>query len=154
MEYCKYLKLTNGENIIVTTDNDCKDFKKNSTLSIYNPVELTTIRMANGPMIIESLSLQPWIKVALNDIIEVPTEHILVITDLKKDAIEQYKTYLEEYERHQNRDLEDIEIDPNEDHQDLLDRVMSHISEMSDNEEESEPEFQYERKARYKRTIH
>lgn len=151
MEYCKYLKLTNGENIIVTTDNDCKEFKQYKTINIVNPVELAVMRISNGPMIMESMTLQPWIKVAPNDVIEVPTESILLITDVKEEAIEQYKTFLEEYEKAIQQRKEQVDNDKEDIQLDFLENM---IEEMSHVEEESEPEFHYERKARYKRTIH
>lgn len=149
MEYCKYLKLTNGENIIVTTDNDCKQFKQHKTINIINPVELAVMRISNGPMIMESMTLQPWIKVAPNDVIEVPTESILVITDLKEEAVEQYKTFLVEYEKAMSQKQNQSE---EEDHQ--LDFLESMIEDMTNLEEESESEIQHEYKRRYKRTIH
>ncbi len=83
MEFYKYVKLTNGENIIVMTDTDCKEFKDRKSISILNPVELSTVRMANGPMLMESTTLQPWIKIATDDVIELPTESIIVIADVK-----------------------------------------------------------------------
>ena len=149
MEYCKYLKLTNGENIIVTTDNDCKEFKQHKTINIVNPVELAVMRLSNGPVIMESMTLQPWIKVAPNDVIEVPTESILVITDLKEEAVEQYKTFLVEYEKAMSQKQDQSE---EEDHQ--LDFLESMIEDMTNLEEESESEIQHEYKRRYKRTIH
>ena len=79
------------------TDTDCKEFKDRKSISILNPVELSTVRMANGPMLMESTTLQPWIKIATDDVIELPTESIIVIADVKEEAIEQYKIFLEEY---------------------------------------------------------
>ena len=150
MEYCKYLKLTNGENIIVTTDNDCKEFKQHKTINIINPVELAVMRISNGPMIMESMTLQPWIKVAPNDVIEVPTESILVITDLKQEAVEQYKTFLIEYEKAMQQRQEQPDVEEN--HQ--FDFLENMIEDMVNLEEESEQEIHHEYKRRYKRTIH
>lgn len=150
MEYCKYLKLTNGENIIVTTDNDCKEFKQHKTINIINPVELCLMRVSNGPMIMESMTLQPWIKVAPNDVIEVPTESILIITDVKEDAVEQYKNFLVEYEKA----MQQKQDQPENDEQIQLDFLENMIEEMTNSEEESESEIQHEYKRRYKRTIH
>ena len=87
------------------TDTDCKEFKDRKSISILNPVELSTVRMANGPMLMESTTLQPWIKIATDDVIELPTESIIVIADMKEEAIEQYKIFLEEYKNRK----EDIE---------------------------------------------
>ena len=150
MEYCKYLKLTNGENIIVTTENDCKEFKQHKTINVINPVELAVMRMSNGPVIMESMTLQPWIKVAPNNVIEVPTESILVITDLKEDAVEQYKNFLVEYEKAMQQRQEQ----PEESESEQLDFLENMIEDMANLEEEMESEIHHEYKRRYKRTIH
>ena len=149
MDFYKYVKLTNGENIIVMTDTDCKEFKDRKSISILNPVELSTVRMANGPMLMESTTLQPWIKVATDDVIELPTESIIVIADVKEEAIEQYKIFLEEY-KNRKEDIEEQEEEIIEPSAELLQKLMQEINQESD----FEPEYTNEDKRRAKRTIH
>ena len=149
MEFYKYVKLTNGENIIVMTDTDCKEFKDRKSISILNPVELSTVRMANGPMLMESTTLQPWIKIATDDFIELPTESIIVIADVKEEAIEQYKIFLEEY-KNRKEDIEEQEEEIIEPSAELLQKLMQEINQESD----FEPEYTNEDKRRAKRTIH
>ena len=149
MDFYKYVKLTNGENIIVMTDTDCKEFKDRKSISILNPVELSTVRMANGPMLMESTTLQPWIKVATDDVIELPTESIIVIADMKEEAIEQYKIFLEEY-KNRKEDIEEQEEEIIEPSAELLQKLMQEINQESD----FEPEYTNEDKRRAKRTIH
>ena len=149
MDFYKYVKLTNGENIIVMTDTDCKEFKDRKSISILNPVELSTVRMANGPMLMESTTLQPWIKIATDDVIELPTESIIVIADVKEEAIEQYKIFLEEY-KNRKEDIEEQEEEIIEPSAELLERLMNEINQ----ESEFEPEYTYDQKRRAKRTIH
>ena len=149
MEFYKYVKLTNGENIIVMTDTDCKEFKDRKSISIVNPVELSTVRMANGPMLMESTTLQPWIKIATDDVIELPTESIIVIADVKEEAIEQYKIFLEEY-KNRKEDIEEQEEEIIEPSAELLQKLMQEINQESD----FEPEYTNEDKRRAKRTIH
>ena len=149
MEFYKYVKLTNGENIIVMTDTDCKEFKDRKSISILNPVELSTVRMANGPMLMESTTLQPWIKIATDDVIELPTESIIVIADMKEEAIEQYKIFLEEY-KNRKEDIEEQEEEIIEPSAELLQKLMQEINQESD----FEPEYTNEDKRRAKRTIH
>ena len=149
MDFYKYVKLTNGENIIVMTDTDCKEFKDRKSISIVNPVELSTVRMANGPMLMESTTLQPWIKVATDDVIELPTESIIVIADMKEEAIEQYKIFLEEY-KNRKEDIEEQEEEIIEPSAELLQKLMQEINQESD----FEPEYTNEDKRRAKRTIH
>ncbi len=149
MDFYKYVKLTNGENIIVMTDTDCKEFKDRKSISILNPVELSTVRMANGPMLMESTTLQPWIKIATDDVIELPTESIIVIADMKEEAIEQYKIFLEEY-KNRKEDIEEQEEEIIEPSAELLQKLMQEINQESD----FEPEYTNEDKRRAKRTIH
>lgn len=149
MDFYKYVKLTNGENIIVMTDTDCKEFKDRKSISILNPVELSTVRMANGPMLMESTTLQPWIKIATDDVIELPTESIIVIADVKEEAIEQYKIFLEEY-KNRKEDIEEQEEEIIEPSAELLQKLMQEINQESD----FEPEYTNEDKRRAKRTIH
>ncbi len=149
MDFYKYVKLTNGENIIVMTDTDCKEFKDRKSISILNPVELSTVRMANGPMLMESTTLQPWIKIATDDVIELPTESIIVIADMKEEAIEQYKIFLEEY-KNRKEDVEEQEEEIIEPSAELLQKLMQEINQESD----FEPEYTNEDKRRAKRTIH
>jgi hypothetical protein len=148
VDYYKYVKLTNGENIIVMTDTDCKEFKDRKSISIFNPVELSTVRMTNGPVLMESTTLQPWIKIATDDVIELPTESIVVIVDIKEDAIEQYKIFLEEYSNPKEEELMSEEME--EPSPELLERLMNEINQESD----FEPEYTNEQKRRAKRTIH
>ena len=81
--YCKFLKLTNGEEIIVTTDNDCRDFKNNKYLSVMDAVEVKAMQMVRGPHIVETQIMQPWIKIAKDDIIQIPTDSILIAVDVE-----------------------------------------------------------------------
>lgn len=92
--YCKYIKLTNGDNIIVTTDSDCKNFKDNKSISVSDPVILNNILYSRGPFLIESFTMQPWIKVAKCGIINIPTDSIIVVTDVHDSAINEYKKYV------------------------------------------------------------
>ena len=128
------------------TDTDCKEFKDRKSISIINPVELSTVRMTNGPVLMESTTLQPWIKIATDDVIELPTESIVVIVDIKEDAIEHYKIFLEEY----NNPKEEVEEEIIEPSAELLQKLMQEINQESD----FEPEYTNEDKRRAKRTIH
>ena len=132
--YCKFLKLTNGEEIIVTTDNDCNDFRKDKYLSVFDPVEVKSIQMMRGPMIIETHTMQPWIRLAKDDIIKIPTESILVAVDVEDDIVTQYAKFL--YEQH-------VKDSPAQDRgemvEDFLEELESENSlDGSDNDDETE----------------
>lgn len=136
------------------TDTDCKEFKSRKSISIVNPVELSTIRMNNGPVIMESVTMQPWIKVATEDVIELPTESIVVIADMKEEAIDQYKIFLEEYKNRKEEIVDEIEDEPTEEEVELFHQRLQNLMNDINQESEFEPEYTNEEKRRAKRTIH
>ena len=103
-KHYKYLKLTNGEDIIVSTDNNCDNFKDQKYLYVYDPVLINTIKIARGPYVVESFTMQPWIKLAKSDIVEIPTESIVVVVDIEDRVVTEYHNYLNEYKTHKETD--------------------------------------------------
>lgn len=96
--HTKLLKLTNGDNLIVTTDSSCQDFKQQQAISVIDPVLISTLKFNRGPYIVETYTMQPWIKIAKKDIINIPTENIIVAVDIQKDVEEQYKEFVDDTE--------------------------------------------------------
>lgn len=90
----KYLKLTNGENIICTTDNDCSKLRKSKTISVVDPVILTPIRYPRGTSIIEGYVFQPWIKFVTETVFEIPVDTIIVASDVEEKLKESYLNFL------------------------------------------------------------
>ena len=50
-------------------------------------------------MIVEQYTMQPWIKISSNEIIDIPTESILCVVDLYKEAVEQYDDFIKSYDQ-------------------------------------------------------
>jgi hypothetical protein len=96
-QYCKFIKLSNGEDIIAVTNNDCKDFKREKIIVVNDPVLIRTIKIARDSYLMESFTMQPWIKLAKERTIEIPTESIIVAVDIDDMVYEQYTTFLTEY---------------------------------------------------------
>ena len=96
--YCKFLKLSNGDEIIVTTDNNCSDYKNEKYIHVIDPVEIKAISIAKGPMVVETHVMQPWIRLAKDDIIQIPTDNILIAVDVEDTIMSQYAKFL--YEQH------------------------------------------------------
>jgi len=131
--YCKFLKLTNGEEIIVTTDNDCSDFKNDRYLHVLDPVQIKAISMARGPMVVETHIMQPWIRLAKDDIIQIPTDSIVVAVDVEDDVLTQYAKFL--YNHH-------IEKAPPQDRDEVINNMLEELEDEhnidgNDNEEEN-----------------
>jgi len=114
--YCKFLKLTNGENIIVSTDDNCDTFTNKEFIDIVDPVLISSFRFPKGNMIVESFVMQPWIKMAKKDVMRLPVNNIVVATDVQEMAVSQYKTFVEESVNEVTSELteEDIEETLNE----------------------------------------
>ena len=142
--FCKYLKLINGENLIVTTDDDCQTFKGKEFLNCVDPVQVGTIKFPRGSMVIESYVLQPWIKMSIDDVVQIPVSSIVVAVDVQELAFKQYKKFVEEYANLDTELLDASEFSEDEDFQDFLDTVLG-----SDNEEDED-----DRIGRADRTYH
>lgn len=96
-KFHKYIKLTNGDDLIVTTDTNCDNFKDNKVMYVYDPVLISTVRLAQGAYFVETFTMQPWIKLAKDDVMEIPTENIIVAVDIEDKVITQYEMFLDEY---------------------------------------------------------
>lgn len=94
--YCKYLKLTNGDNIMVTTEDSCNDLKTKDHINVMDPVLIDSVRFPRGRMIVETYIMQPWLKMSKAGVVKIPVHSIVVATDVQESAAEQYKRYLQE----------------------------------------------------------
>tara|TARA_R100001509_G_scaffold145076_1_gene101586 strand:+ start:253 stop:642 length:390 start_codon:yes stop_codon:yes gene_type:complete len=96
MTEVKYLKLTNGEQIVVSSNDDFKDYKSKKYIEISDPIEIKAVKVHHGHQIMEHYTMQPWIKMAKTEKIVLPTDSILLAVDLHDDAIMQYKEYIKD----------------------------------------------------------
>jgi hypothetical protein len=132
--YCKFLKLINGDNLIVTTDDECKSFKDKEFLSCVDPVQVGTVRYPRGTMVVESYVLQPWIKMSVDDVVQIPVSSIVVAVDVQELAFKQYTKYLESMDELDSFEEELIELGDDPDaFEDFITSVLG-----SDNEEEED----------------
>ena len=56
----RYLKLSNGDNIICKTEDDCSNIYSKQTISISDPVIVNHLRIPRGHMIVETYGLTAW----------------------------------------------------------------------------------------------
>ena len=127
--YCKFLKLTNGENIIVSTDDDCETFVNKEFIDIVDPVLISSFRFPKGNMVVESFVMQPWIKMAKKDVMRIPVNNIVVATDVQEMAVSQYKTFVDE-------SVNEVSSELTED--DIEETLNEYFSDAGDGEEEEE----------------
>ena len=95
-EEVKFFKLVNGESIVASSYENFEDFKSKKYIQVSDPIEIRGIKQHNGSYIVETYTMQPWIKMAKTDKINIPTDSIVVVVDLHDDAIMQYKEYLKD----------------------------------------------------------
>lgn len=130
----KLLKLINGEDIIVTTDDNCDTFLNKEFIYVVDPIQITSIRLPRGTMIVESHILQPWLKMVKSDVIKIPTKSIVLAMDLTDSAIVQYKQYVMDVGTETVTKQETLDFDFDEE-EDSLDALLQSVLEDSEEED-------------------
>ena len=148
--HCKFLKLTNGEDIIVQTDDTCESLNNKEFISVIDPVLIASMRIPRGPMVIETYIMQPWIKMAKADVVQIPTKNIVVAVDVHEMAEKQYLQYVEE--SNNRKVLEEATEDETEEEElteeEAFDQLMQSMREDSDEEDDGNP------RTKVRRTLH
>jgi hypothetical protein len=112
--YYKYLKLTNGDNIICKTTKDYKSITRSKSLTVKQPVVLSQIRMPRNNVLIESYIMYPLFSFAVDDLYEIPVNQIVVATNIKDSLKENYEEYLTQREEADKDVTEEFTTDINE----------------------------------------
>jgi hypothetical protein len=135
--YCKFLKLTNGEDIIVTTDNDCTNLFDNKFIDVNDPVVIKSVRMPYKNGIVETFVMHPWIKMAKDGVIKIPSSQVIVATDLYDKAETQYKEYVISYKSYEEAIVNEMYNEEQED--ETLEEFYSMLDNQEDDEDDSRP---------------
>lgn len=96
--YCKFLKLTSGENLIVSTEDECVELVDKKYIEVSEPVEIHSMKMPYAGGVIESYIMQPWLKMSAKEILRIPARNIVIATNVLEKAESQYKQFILEYE--------------------------------------------------------
>lgn len=107
--YCKFLKLTSGENLIVSTEDDCVELVDKKYVEVSEPVEIHSMKMPYAGGVIESYIMQPWLKMSAKEVLRIPAHNILVATNVMEKAETQYKQFILEYDQMALATDEDID---------------------------------------------
>lgn len=92
---CKFLKLTNGDDIIAMVSDEYISTVTSSHVQIQDPVQISSARYPKGNMIMETYLMQPWIKLSRSNIMVIPTVTIVAAVDITDSAYEQYIEFLD-----------------------------------------------------------
>jgi hypothetical protein len=137
---CKFLKLTNGEDVIAMVSDDYLPGATISFIQIQDPVLIRSARFPRGNMVIETYIMQPWIKISKSNIMVIPTSSILTAVDITDSAVEQYNEFLQM--KHDQEFQESQEASPEAlSESDILQQLMEAVSardELYDEEEEDD----------------
>lgn len=95
----KYIKLSNGENILCMTDDKCEDFGKKKVIHVLEPVLVTPFRFPRGLKIVETFIMQPWVPFSADKVFAISTSSIIMATDVLEDFKQQYEKYIESAEQ-------------------------------------------------------
>lgn len=107
--YCKFIKLTSGENLIVSTEDECNDLVNKNYIEITEPVEIHSMKMPYAGGVIESYMMQPWLKMSAKEVVRIPAHNIVIATNVLEKAETQYRQFIIEYDNHEIATEEDIE---------------------------------------------
>jgi len=107
--YCKFLKLTSGENLIVSTEDECIELADKNYIEVSEPVEIHSMKMPYGGGIIESYIMQPWLKMSAKEVLRIPSRNIIIATNVLEKAESQYKQFILEYDNFNITTEDDIE---------------------------------------------
>ena len=107
--YCKFLKLTSGENLIVSTEDECVDLADKKYIEVTEPVEIHSMNMPYAGGVIESYIMQPWLKMSAKEVLRIPAHNVVIATNVLEKAETQYKQFIIEYENLAIATEEDIE---------------------------------------------
>jgi len=107
--YCKFIKLTSGENLIVSTEDECKELDKKSYIEVSEPVVIHSMKLPFAGGFIESYIMQPWLKMATKEVLRLPVRNIIIATNLLEKAESQYKQFIIEYDSLEMATEEDID---------------------------------------------
>jgi hypothetical protein len=80
--YYKLFKLSSGENIICTTDDNCDDLFSRKTICVMDPVQINNVRIPKGEYLIESYVLTSWLSFTDQPIYDISTTNIIVVSDI------------------------------------------------------------------------
>jgi hypothetical protein len=107
--YCKFLKLTSGENLIVSTEDECMDLADKKYIEVSEPVEIQSMKMPYAGGVIESYIMQPWLKMSAKEVLRIPARNVVIVTNVLEKAESQYKQFIIEYDSLEMASEEDIE---------------------------------------------
>lgn len=131
----KFIKLTNGDDIIAVVSDEFLSTTTMSHVQIQDPVLISSARFPRGNMIVETYLMQPWIKLSKSNIMTIPTSTIITAVDVSDSAIEQYNEFLDMQMGEEEVAQSNLEAISSED---IFRQLMEAVAYREESEEEEE----------------
>lgn len=148
----KFLKLTNGDDIICTLDSDTTKLKQNEKLFVVDPVLVVRMRYPRGMSMVEGYVFQPWVSYAAQSVFEIPAWSIVTSADLEDKIKETYIKYITE-EVSTNIVQKTTEDDPQISKEEAI-RIADMLSSITMSQKDEEDAEEETSSPRGRRTLH
>jgi glucuronate isomerase len=142
---CKYIKFTNGENIICLTDDNFDNLSNHRMVAIMEPMLVSPLRFPRQGKIVETYILHPWMPVSDEKVIEISTIGIISAVEARQSFREQYEEFI---------DTRDKGLPDSDTTDEDLDKAQAIIKHMFETQNEDEDDEIYETTGNSSRRLH
>ena len=91
---CKFIKLSTGDDLIVSTQDSLDDLDSKKYIEISRPVVIHSIRVPHDGGVIESYIMKPWVKMVKDEVIRIPVSSIIITGNVIEVAEKHYEEFL------------------------------------------------------------
>ena len=109
----KAIKLKNGELMACMSDENItmNSVRLNTVITVKSPVVFNSFKFLDDTgELVETISMMPLLPITDSDIIEISTDHIFSIAEMRPQAAERYTQFLEHLVKvKEEEDLEDLQ---------------------------------------------
>jgi len=142
---CKYIKFTNGENIICLTDDNFANLSNHRMVAIMEPMLVSPLRFPRQGKIVETYILHPWMPVSDERVVEISTIGIISAVEARQSFREQYEEFI---------DTRDKDLPESDTADEDLDKAQAIIKHMFETQNEDEDDEIYETTGNSNRRLH
>jgi hypothetical protein len=103
--FCKYIKFSNGDNIVCLTDDNCDDLGNLRSIVVMEPMSVVPIRIPRFGKLMETYVLHPWLPLTDEKVVEISTGSIISAVEARNSFREQYEQFIEQ--QNQSPDIEE-----------------------------------------------
>ena len=117
------IKLTSGEDIIAKIEGLFDMIYDEKMLPVFRPMAIKQIRIPTSQGVMDSYMLTPWSTLTDEEVIYIPTAHVIMAAPASERVVNLYETYLQEKLEPVGATQEDPMSDDLQTIQDLFDEL-------------------------------